>query len=141
MLIDIVKELTKRTRQLRDFENGGIISYSLQGKIIYESKGRKRNLHFEGRLIYRTTFENYPLKTKKRRPLNAGKMSSSPSKNGRSKVDYIVYVAKDMAQERYRVSYDDKEDMIKIQALGDLEKELRRINKVSGSPIKLEFNI
>lgn len=105
--------------------------------IIYKEK----NLHFEGRFIYRTTFENYPLKTKKRRPLNVGKISSSPSKNGISKADSIVYVAKDMAQKKYIVSYDDKEDMIKIQALGDLEKELRKIRKISGSPIRLEFNL
>ena len=138
-LVKIVKGLKKEVSHIRRHNNKKIITYHLDGKIIIE---KDKRLYFEGYLTYRTNFESHPPRSNKRRFLHSGRANSAPILNSQEIINLIIANANNSANNSpYKVSYDKKNDVIKIEVLKNKKRELRIARKNLGKPSKQEFRI
>ena len=142
MLIDLVQELRKKTRDLSDINEDGkkIISYDLSGKIVIK---RPLEIYFEGLLRYEANFDRDIIEgIQQQRPLNSGKISYAPAESARKKRDVIISMAKEKSEEKnYVFLYDEKEDKITIKVLKNLRKESYAIGRKLGRPTEKIFDI
>ena len=142
MLIYLVQELRKKTRDLSDINEDGkkIISYNLSGKIVIK---RPLEIYFEGYLKYESNFDRNIIEgIPQQRALNAGKISYAPAESARKKRDVIISMAKEKSEEKnYVFLYDEKEDKITIKVLKNLRKESYAIGRKLGRPTEKIFDI
>ena len=143
MLIDLVQELRKKTRDLSDINEDGkkIISYDLSGEITIDN--RNKEIYFEGYLKYESNFDRNIIEgIPQQRALNAGKISYAPAESARKKRDVIISMAKEKSEEKnYVFLYDEKEDKITIKVLKNLRKESSAIGRKLGRPTEKIFDI
>ena len=143
MLIDLVQELRKKTRDLSYIDEYGkkVISYDLIGEINLDN--RNKEIYFEGRLRYEANFDMHIIEgSPQQRPLNSGKISYAPAESARKKRDVIISMAKEKSEEKnYVFLYDEKEDKITIKVLKNLRKESYAIGRKLGRPTEKIFDI
>ena len=142
MLIDLVQELRKKTRDLSDINEYGkkIISYDLLGKIVIKEH---MEIYFKACLRYGANFDMHIIEEiPQQRALNSGKISYAPAESARKKRDVIISMAKEKSEEKnYIFLYDEKEDKITIKVLKNLRKESYAIGRKLGRPTEKIFDI
>ena len=113
-LVKIIQELKKKVSHIRKYNEGRIITYSLEGKIV-EEYGK---VYFESPLNYKTNFEPHSLGLKKRRFLHSGRAKSAQIPNPEGVINSIIANAKILVKDfPYEVTYSEKEDILKIRVL------------------------
>ena len=143
MLIDLVQELRKKTRDLSDINEDGekIISYDLSGEITIDN--RNKEIYFEGYLKYEYNFDRNIIEgIPQQRALNAGRMRYAPVEDVKAKRNLIISLAKKRSKEKnYEFEYYEKEDKITIKVLKNLRKESYAIGRKLGRPTEKIFEI